>query len=81
MLPTVGGAVLALHTSGDRPKGESNKEYMIGFWLTVGDLCSVRVRFAFTELTYEKSMQKIGVRSSEGFRFVLHHFSHRRYAD
>ncbi|KAL0371769.1 UNVERIFIED_CONTAM: Purine permease 3 [Sesamum calycinum] len=31
VLLTVGAAVLGLHTSGNRPEGESNKEYLMGF--------------------------------------------------
>ncbi|KAG5541826.1 hypothetical protein RHGRI_021610 [Rhododendron griersonianum] len=34
-LLAVGAGVLALHASSDRPKGEPNKEYYMGFFMTV----------------------------------------------
>ncbi|KAH7524324.1 purine permease 1 [Ziziphus jujuba] len=59
VLLTVGGAVLALHTSGDRPKGESNKEYVMGFLFTVGASALYGFVLPLMELTYKKSRQSI----------------------
>ncbi|KAL8505474.1 hypothetical protein ACS0TY_016645 [Phlomoides rotata] len=35
VLLTVGPVVLGLHASSDRPKGKSNKEYWVGFFITM----------------------------------------------
>ncbi|KAF3445974.1 hypothetical protein FNV43_RR11151 [Rhamnella rubrinervis] len=59
VLLTIGGAVLAMHTSSDRPKGESNKEYMIGFWLTVATSVLYGFVLPLTELTYKRAKQTI----------------------
>ncbi|GMY22213.1 purine permease 3-like [Fagus crenata] len=36
VLLTIGAGVLALHTSNDRPEGESIKDYIAGFFMTLG---------------------------------------------
>ncbi|PSR99847.1 Purine permease [Actinidia chinensis var. chinensis] len=58
-LLTVGAAVLAMHTSGDRPKGESNKEYYLGFFITLGAAVLYRFVLPLVELTYKKAKQAI----------------------
>lgn len=59
VLLTIGGGVLAMHSSSDRPKGESSKEYMIGFWLTVATSVLYGFVLPLTELTYKKAKQTI----------------------
>ncbi|PSS31606.1 Purine permease [Actinidia chinensis var. chinensis] len=58
-LLTVGAAVLALHSSGDRPKGESNREYYLGFFMTVAAAVLYGFVLPLVELTYKKAKQEI----------------------
>ncbi|KAI3732899.1 hypothetical protein L1987_64111 [Smallanthus sonchifolius] len=59
VLLTVGAGVLALHTSGDRPDGESKKEYVMGFVMTVGAAFLYGFVLPLIELTYNKAKQEI----------------------
>ncbi|XP_062101362.1 purine permease 3-like [Humulus lupulus] len=59
VLLTIGGAVLALHTSGDRPKGESEKAYVLGFLMTVAAAVLYGFILPLIELMYKKSKQRI----------------------
>ncbi|KAI3736560.1 hypothetical protein L2E82_26416 [Cichorium intybus] len=59
VLLTVGAAVLALHTSGDRPEGESKKEYAMGFVMTVAAALLYGFVLPLIELTYNKAKQAI----------------------
>ncbi|XP_071737692.1 purine permease 1-like [Rutidosis leptorrhynchoides] len=59
VLLTVGAGVLALHTGGDRPNGESKKEYMLGFVMTVGAAVLYGFVLPLVELTYNKAKQGI----------------------
>lgn len=59
VLLTVGAAVLALHTSSDRPEGESKKDYMMGFMMTVGAASLYGFTLPLIELTYNKAKQEI----------------------
>ena len=59
VLLTIGGAVLALHTSGDRPKGESEKDYVIGFLMTLSAAALYGFVLPLVELMYKKSKQRI----------------------
>ena len=59
VLLTIGGAVLALHTSGDRPAGESNKDYIAGFLMTVAAAVVYGFILPLVELTYKKARQQI----------------------
>ncbi|KAK3023249.1 hypothetical protein RJ639_044415 [Escallonia herrerae] len=58
VLLTVGAAVLALHTSSDRPEGES-KEYVLGFCLMLGVAALYGFVLPLVELTYSKAEQAI----------------------
>ncbi|KAH7847162.1 hypothetical protein Vadar_022700 [Vaccinium darrowii] len=58
-LLTVGAGVLALHASGDRPKGESNKEYHLGFFMTEAAAVLYGFVWPLVELTYKKARQAI----------------------
>ncbi|KAE9609065.1 hypothetical protein Lal_00020002 [Lupinus albus] len=57
VLLTLGAGVLALHTNGDRPVGESKKQYMMGFVVTL--LAAVLYGFVLplVELAYKKTEQ------------------------
>ncbi|KAL9998762.1 putative purine permease, plant [Helianthus debilis subsp. tardiflorus] len=59
VLLTVGAAVLALHTNGDRPEGESKKAYVMGFVMTVGASLLYGFVLPLIELTYNKAKQEI----------------------
>ncbi|KAD4584745.1 hypothetical protein E3N88_22346 [Mikania micrantha] len=59
VLLTVGAGVLALHTSGDRPEGESKKEYVMGFVMTVAAALLYGFVLPLIELTYKNAKQEI----------------------
>ncbi|XP_023545816.1 purine permease 3-like [Cucurbita pepo subsp. pepo] len=59
VLLTLGGAILALHSSGDRPAGESNREYIAGFLMTVGASVLYGFVLPLIELTYKKAKQNL----------------------
>ncbi|KAI3819859.1 hypothetical protein L1987_13711 [Smallanthus sonchifolius] len=59
VLLTVGAGVLALHTSGDRPEGESTKEYVMGFVMTVAAALLYGFVLPLIELTYKQAKQEI----------------------
>ena len=59
ILLTIGAGVLALHTSNDRPNGESMKEYFAGFFMTVGASALYGFVLPLVELTYKKAKQTI----------------------
>ncbi|XP_051136271.1 purine permease 3-like [Andrographis paniculata] len=55
----VGAVVLAIHSDSDRPKGESSKEYLLGFFMTVMGAFLYGVILPLMELTYLKANQQI----------------------
>ncbi|CAL0319320.1 unnamed protein product [Lupinus luteus] len=59
VLLTIAAGILAMHSSGDRPSGETSKEYVVGFILIV--LVAVLDGFLFplVELAYKKVKQTI----------------------
>ncbi|XP_030933458.1 purine permease 3-like [Quercus lobata] len=59
VLLTIGAGVLALHTSNDRPSGETNKEYFSGFFMTLGASALYGFVLPLVELTYRKAKQAI----------------------
>ncbi|KVH99709.1 purine permease 3-like [Cynara cardunculus var. scolymus] len=59
VLLTVGAAVLALHTSSDRPNGESKAVYLKGFFLTMAAAALYGLVLPMVELTYNKAKQAI----------------------
>ncbi|KAM4069181.1 hypothetical protein ACJW30_12G071500 [Castanea mollissima] len=59
VLLTIGAGVLALHTSNDRPSGESSKEYFAGFFMTLGASALYGFVLPLVELTYKKAKQAI----------------------
>ncbi|XP_009615076.1 purine permease 3-like [Nicotiana tomentosiformis] len=59
VLLTVGAVVLALRSGSDRPKGESSKEYILGFVLTLLAAALYGFVMPMVELTYIKATQTI----------------------
>ncbi|KAL5558568.1 hypothetical protein UlMin_034779 [Ulmus minor] len=59
VLLTTGAAVLALHTSRDRSKGETEKEYVVGFLMTVAAAVLYAFILPLMELTYKKARQEV----------------------
>ena len=58
-LLTIGAGVLALHTSSDRPANESNREYVLGFLMTLAASALYGLILPLVELTYKKANQEI----------------------
>lgn len=50
---------MALHTGSDKPTGESSKEYMLGFVMTVAAAALYGLILPMVELTYKKAKQVI----------------------
>ncbi|XP_057973801.1 purine permease 1-like [Malania oleifera] len=59
VLLTIGAAILGIHASGDRPKNESNKEYYLGFFMTLAAAALNGLVLPVVELTYKKARQAI----------------------
>ncbi|KAL1814062.1 hypothetical protein ACET3Z_024127 [Daucus carota] len=59
VLLTIGSGVLALHTSSDRPEGESKKQYILGFVLTLGAAALYGFILPAIELIYQKAKQAV----------------------
>ncbi|XP_062164715.1 purine permease 1-like [Alnus glutinosa] len=59
VLLTIGPGVLALHTSNDLPAGKSNKQYLVGFLMTVAASALYGFLLPLIELTYKKAKQEI----------------------
>lgn len=59
VLLTAGAGVLALHTSSDRPKGVTKREYVLGFVLTLAAAALYGFILPLIELTYRKAKQVI----------------------
>ncbi|TXG52719.1 hypothetical protein EZV62_021888 [Acer yangbiense] len=58
-LLTIGAGVLALHTTNDRPNNESNKQYMLGFLMTLAAAVLYGFVLPLIELTYKNVKQKL----------------------
>ncbi|XP_073127514.1 purine permease 3-like [Henckelia pumila] len=59
VLLTVGAVVLGLHVSGDRPEGEKNKEYFLGFFMTMAAAALYGFILPVVELMYLKAKQAL----------------------
>ncbi|OWM79995.1 purine permease 3-like [Punica granatum] len=57
VLLTLGAAVLALHAGGDRPEGESNRQYILGFVMMVLAAALYGFILPLVELSYNKAKQ------------------------
>ncbi|KAG2290827.1 hypothetical protein Bca52824_037496 [Brassica carinata] len=69
VLLTVGIAVLALHSNGDKPANETHKEYVVGFLMTVIAAVLYAFILPLVELTYKKSRQEITFHLCSRFRW------------
>ncbi|KAF8023363.1 hypothetical protein BT93_F0768 [Corymbia citriodora subsp. variegata] len=58
-LLTIGAGVLAMHTSSDRPAGESDGAYYAGFFMTLGAAGLYGFILPLVELTYKKAKQAV----------------------
>ncbi|XP_020574405.1 purine permease 1-like [Phalaenopsis equestris] len=59
-LLTVSAVVLGVHANGDRPEGESNSKYYMGFAMTLAAAVLYGLVLPLVELMYIKSKMKIG---------------------
>ncbi|KAL8252786.1 hypothetical protein R6Q59_036479 [Mikania micrantha] len=59
VLLTAGAGVLAMHTSSDRPAGESQKMYVMGFVMTLAAAALYGFMLPLIELMYKKAKQEI----------------------
>ncbi|XP_027333352.1 purine permease 1-like [Abrus precatorius] len=59
LLLSLGAVVLALRSSGDRPSGESTREYVIGFVMIVAAAALYGLVLPLMELVYKKSKQDV----------------------
>ncbi|KAK7351211.1 hypothetical protein VNO77_10492 [Canavalia gladiata] len=71
VLLTVGAGVLALHTSVDRPIGESKKEYVMGFLMTLVAAVLYGFILPSVELVYKKTKQPLTYSLVMEFQFVM----------
>lgn len=74
-LLTVGAGILALHTSSDHPKGESNREYFVGFFMTVAAAALYGFILPLVEWTYKKARQAISYTLLIEFQLVMCFFA------
>ncbi|TXG52718.1 hypothetical protein EZV62_021887 [Acer yangbiense] len=70
-LLTIGASVLALHTNNDRPNGESNKEYVLGFLMTLAAAALYGLILPLVELTYKKGKQEISYALVMEYQMVM----------
>ncbi|XP_028771865.1 purine permease 1 [Neltuma alba] len=71
LLLTVGAGVLALHSSGDRPRAESTKQYVLGFVLTLAAAALYGFLLPLIELMYGKSRQRLTYTLVIQIQFVM----------
>ncbi|EPS67422.1 hypothetical protein M569_07351, partial [Genlisea aurea] len=75
VLLTVAAGILALHSNGDRPKGESNGDYYTGFVLTLAAAALYGLMLPLVELAYAKTGQDLNYDAVLKFQFVLGFFA------
>ncbi|KAB1203874.1 Purine permease 3 [Morella rubra] len=75
VLLSVGAGVLAMHTSSDRPKGESSKEYLAGFFMTLGAAALYGFVLPLVELTYKKTKKAVTYSLVMEFQMVMSLFA------
>ncbi|KAK7275810.1 hypothetical protein RIF29_16934 [Crotalaria pallida] len=75
LLLTVAAVVLGLHSSGDRPAGESTKQYVIGFVMIVAAAALYGFVLPLVELVYKKSKQTITYSLVMEFQLVMSFFA------
>ncbi|KAL1551484.1 purine permease 3-like [Salvia divinorum] len=59
VLLTAGPVVLGLHASGDRPEGEGDREYWVGFFMTLAAAALYGLILPLVELAYKSAKQEI----------------------
>ncbi|KAL1538361.1 purine permease 3-like isoform X1 [Salvia divinorum] len=59
VLLTLGAVVLGLHSDGDWPEGESNREYLLGFFVTLMAAALYGLIMPLVELMYKRAMQPL----------------------
>ncbi|KAE9619336.1 hypothetical protein Lal_00047152 [Lupinus albus] len=70
-LLTLASGVLAMHSSADRPEGESSKEYVLGFILTLLAAALYGFILPLVELVYKKIKQEIIFATVLEIQFVM----------
>lgn len=75
VLLTVGAGVLALHASGDRPAGESMKDYVMGFVMTLIAAALYGFILPLVELIYKKTQQPLTYSLVMEIQFVMCFFA------
>ncbi|XP_047958987.1 purine permease 3-like isoform X2 [Salvia hispanica] len=75
VLLTLGAVVLGLHTDGDRPEGESKREYLIGFFLTLIAAALFGLILPAIELIYKRAMQPLTFTLALEIQLVLCFFA------
>ncbi|XP_020574414.1 purine permease 3-like [Phalaenopsis equestris] len=70
-LLTFSAAVLGVHANGDRPEGESNTKYYMGFVMTLAAAVMYGLMLPLVELMYAKSKMKIGYTLVIEIQFVI----------
>ncbi|XP_019417482.1 PREDICTED: purine permease 1-like [Lupinus angustifolius] len=71
VLLTIAAGILALHSSGDRPSGETSKKYLVGFIITVLVALLDGFIFPVVELAYKKVKQTISYTLVLEVQFVM----------
>ena len=71
VLLTIGAAVLAMHTSSDRPAGVSTRQYMIGFLTTVAASALYGFVLPCVELIYKKTKQPLTYSLVMEIQFIM----------
>lgn len=71
VLLTLGSVVLAIHAGSERPKGEKNKMYVLGFILTLAAAALSGCLLPLIELTYMKAKQAISYTLVMEFQSVV----------
>ncbi|XP_057974124.1 purine permease 1-like [Malania oleifera] len=59
VLLSMGAVVLGIHASSDRPNNETDKEYYLGFFMTLAAAALYGLVLPMVELTYKKAKQAI----------------------
>lgn len=75
VLLTVGAVILGLNTGSDRPKGESNKMYWLGFILTMLAAVMYGLILPLVELVYKKAKQEMTYTLVMEFQTVMGFFA------
>lgn len=71
----VGAVILAFHTNTDRPANESNKQYFIGFFMTLGASALYGFVLPAIELMYKKAKQPINYSLVMEMQLVMSFFA------